>query len=222
MHHRMWGLVLALACAVVIGACGGDDQRSAANRSGASGDQPGAGKPAVRLGTKNFTEQFVLGELYAQALRAKGFKVDVKSDIGSSEVTDRALTSGKIDLYPEYTGTALSVVKGQDTVPMTPEETYRRAKAFYAGRGQVLLERTPFQDRDALAVTKAFAAQHHDLRSMGDLRRIGRFTLGAAPEFRTRFAGLLGLHSRYQVRRVDFRPTEIADVYKALDDGDIE
>src|SRR4051812_43970769 len=152
MHHRMWGLFLAFVCAATVAACGGDDGPGSATPDGRAPDLPGAGRPAVRLGTKNFTEQFVLGELYAQALRAKGFTVDVKPDIGSSEVADKALTSGKIDLYPEYTGTALSVVKEQDTVPMTPEQTYAQAKAFYARRGQVLLERTPFQDRDALAV----------------------------------------------------------------------
>src|SRR4051794_1162743 len=118
MHHRMWGLILALSCALTVAACGGDDRAGSGKAGARATDLPGAGKPAVRLGTKNFTEQYVLGELYAQALRAKGFTIQVKSDIGSSEVADKALTSGKIDIYPEYTGTALSVVKGQDTVPM--------------------------------------------------------------------------------------------------------
>ena len=60
--------------------------------------------PTVTIGTKNFTEQYVLGQLYKQALEAKGFKVNYKENIGSSELIDTALTSGKINFYPEYTG----------------------------------------------------------------------------------------------------------------------
>src|ERR687890_676000 len=65
---------------------------------------PGKGKPAVTLATKNFTEQYVLGQLYAQALRAKGFTVVLKENVGSSEIVDRALGDGVIDMYPEYIG----------------------------------------------------------------------------------------------------------------------
>src|SRR4051812_14847293 len=98
MHHRLWGLIAALLCAMTVAACGGDDGHSDSGKDGgARKELPGTGKPTVRLGTKNFTEQYVLGELYAQALRAKGFSIDVKSDIGSTEVADKTLTSGTID-----------------------------------------------------------------------------------------------------------------------------
>src|SRR6476620_7877942 len=66
---------------------------------------PGAGKPTVTIGDKNFAEQFILGALYAQALRAKGFKVKVNDNIGSTEITWKALKARQIDFYPEYTGT---------------------------------------------------------------------------------------------------------------------
>jgi osmoprotectant transport system substrate-binding protein len=211
---RMVALLLAVASlAVGAVACG----------SGGSGGKASDARPQVTLGTKNFTEQYVLGQLYAQALRAKGYKVEVKENIGSSEIADKALTSGSIDLYPEYTGTSLSVAAGETMAPRSAQETYRKAKAFYAKRGQTLLEATPFEDRDAVAVTKAFARKH-DLESMGDLRRLRSFTLGAAPEFRTRSAGLQGLREDYGLDNVKFVPLEIeaGANYEALDSGQVD
>ena len=93
--------------------------------------RPGRERPGRPLGTKNFTEQFVLGELYAQALRAAGFRVEIKPNIGSSEVVDRALASDRIDLYPEYTGVIV-------------REARRRAAAT-AQRGRDLPARKAFQ-----------------------------------------------------------------------------
>ncbi len=209
-----------VAVAVLVVGCGGGEPRPAPS-SGA--DSPGAGRPPVTLGTKNFTEQFILGELYAQALRAKGWTVTVKADIGSTELTDRALSSGSIDAYPEYTGTILSVVADEQRSPSTARATYARARAFERRRGLELLAPTPFEDRDAIAVTEAFAKRNGDLRTLPDLRRLGgRVTLGAAPEFRTRFAGYKGLKTVYGLRRLRFRPLEIGEVYGRLAAGDIQ
>jgi osmoprotectant transport system substrate-binding protein len=222
---RIWACFAVLLLAVALMACGGADGRPGdhtGDRPSAAQDMPGAGRPPVTLGTKNFTEQFILGELYAQALEARGWTVDLKADIGSSEVADRALTSGKIDLYPEYTGTTLSVVKGQTKVPRTAEATYRQAKAFYARRGQVLLDRTPFEDRDAIAVTRQFS-ERHGLHTTADLANVdGHVTIGAAPEFRTRFAGLVGLRREYGLTNLRFAPLTIGGTYPALDKGRID
>jgi len=210
---RLCALVAAIALALGVTACGSDD----------GGKSSGDTKPPVRVGTKNFTEQFILGELYAQALRAKGFKVDLKRNIGSTEVTDKALTSGSIDMYPEYTGTTLTVVAGNDMAPKSAKATYAAAKEFYAGRGQTLLEATPFEDRDAIAVTKAFARKHQ-LDTMTDLKKLGPFTVGAAPEFRTRFAGLQGLREVYGLHQARYVPVEIeaGANYAALDRGTVD
>src|SRR2546423_1462900 len=93
---------LVLAALVTVAACGGGSSgtSSSASTSAAPAGQPGKGKPAITLGDKNFTEEFILGQLYAQALRAKGYTVHVKSNIGSSEIIDKAIKSGKIDMYP--------------------------------------------------------------------------------------------------------------------------
>src|SRR3954462_12742410 len=111
--QRFRALLVTAAVAVLVAGCGsGDGKKAGADATATPPKGPGAGKPAVVLGTKNFTEQFILGQLYAQALRAKGWKVQLKDNIGSTEITDRALANGGIDLYPEYTGTTLSVIKG--------------------------------------------------------------------------------------------------------------
>src|SRR5205085_12292196 len=115
MTTRSWtraaSLALVAALAPGLAACGKSKKKaSTVKPAQLAAGKPGKGKPAVTLGDKNFTEEFNLGELYAQALRAKGFIVKVKSNIGSSELIDKALTSGKIDLYPEYTGVLLSEV----------------------------------------------------------------------------------------------------------------
>jgi osmoprotectant transport system substrate-binding protein len=221
---RKCACIAALALGLALSGCGSEDGGSADGSSTASpaSKGPGAGRPPVVLGTKNFTEQFILGELYAQALRAKGWTVELKSDIGSTEVADKALTNGGIDMYPEYTGTTLSVVKG-DTMPArSADAAYREAKAFYEKRGQTLLERSPFEDRDAIAVTKAYA-RRHELDSAADLADVpGRIKIGGAPEFRTRFAGLEGLRSEYGLANLTFKPLEIGDNYKALDEGRVQ
>ena len=105
MHARHKGRLLALLAAgivalvaLVAAGCGSDDSSSSdTGSSQASSDQPGKGKPGLTIGTKDFPEEFILGELYAQALRAKGYTVTVKSNIGATEIVDKALTSGKID-----------------------------------------------------------------------------------------------------------------------------
>src|SRR3954471_6718142 len=117
--------------------------------------------PTITIGTKNFTEQYILGELYAQTLRRAGFRVNLKSDIGSSEIIDKALTAGSLDMYPEYTGVLLSEIAGDRRRPSTAREAYDRAKTFEEKRGFTLLARTPFSDSNALAVLPAYAKKHN-------------------------------------------------------------
>ena len=156
-------LLLAVLAVFGLAACGGDDDSSSQQQRPAeqsSSDQPGKGKPAVTLGTKDFTEEFVLGELYKQALEAKGYKVNLKKNIGSTEIIDKALTSGQIDGYPEYLGVSVAVVARKDIIPKSDQETYDLAKDFYEGRGQSISQQTPFFDVDAIATTKDFATKN--------------------------------------------------------------
>jgi osmoprotectant transport system substrate-binding protein len=222
-HLLSVGLV-AVMLAAAVDACGsssssGTSSVASITTSAATPRGPGAGKPAVTIGTKNFTEEFILGQLYAQALRGKGFSVTVKSDIGTSEVVEGTLKSGQIGGYPEYTGTILSVL-AHDSRPL-PSATvaYARAAAFERAHGAVLLAMAPAADTDVVIAKPAFAAQHR-LSSLADLARLGPSTkLAGPPEFKTRFNGLVGLNHVYGVRRIGFIPVTIGDQYAALRDG---
>ena len=218
-------MVLLLAVLAVFGlaACGDDDDSSSSGdqKSSSSGDQPGKGKPAVTLGTKDFTEEFVLGELYKQALEAKGYKVTLKKNIGSTEIIDKALTSGKIDGYPEYLGVSVAVVAKKDIIPKSDQQTYDLAKNFYEGRGQTISQQTPFFDVDAIATTKDFASKN-DLKSVADLKKLGSFTVGARPEFKSRYQGLKGMQKVYGLTNAKFKQLALGIQYQALDSGDVD
>jgi osmoprotectant transport system substrate-binding protein len=181
--------------------------------------EPGAGKPAVVLGTKNFTEEFILGQLYAQALRAKGFSVTLKSDIGPSEVMDRKLADGTIDGYPEYTGTVLSVFGHDVKRPASAQEAYQLAASVERRHHAALLAMAAAEDTDVVITRPAYASQHR-LRSLADLVRLGgTASLAGPPEFRTRFNGLVGMRQEYGIRALRFRPMSIGSQYSALSDG---
>ncbi len=182
---------------------------------------PGVGKPPVTIGDKDFTEQYILGALYQQALAAKGYSVTLKGNVGSSEITYKALTSGQIDMYPEYTGTLLSAIAGDNKPPQSAAQTYRLAKGFVQKHGLTLLAQTPFYNSDALAATKPYASKNH-LSTVEDLKRLGHsLKLGGAPEFATRFAGLVGLKREYAINPT-FVPLAIGITYKAIDTAQVD
>jgi osmoprotectant transport system substrate-binding protein len=219
--------LIALLAAVLLAGCGGDDDEGGS--SGAAGgdggtqaaDQPGAGKPSLTIGTKDFTEEFILGELYTRALKAKGYTVSLKRNIGATEIVDKALTSGTIDAYPEYTGVALAVTFGKNVVTKSAEDTAQRVKTLYEQRGQVVSEATPFQDVDAIATTKEFA-QQNNLTSVADLKGLDSFSLGARPEFKSRFTGLKGMEEVYGIQNAQFKQLALGLQYQALDKGDVD
>jgi osmoprotectant transport system substrate-binding protein len=203
---------LAALLIALLAGCGGGSEKKKPQTTTTQ-----AAGPQITIGTKNFPEQFILGELYKQALEANGFRVRLKSDIGSSEIVDRALVAGSLDMYPEYIGVALSELAGRTQRSHSEGEAYRRAKAFEERRGFTLLEMTPFSDQNALAVLPAFA-KRTGLRSIGDLGGVaGTVTIAAPPEFRTRFEGLVGLRKLYGLKRLMLTPLKIGEQYAALD-----
>jgi osmoprotectant transport system substrate-binding protein len=210
-----------LALALAVASCGGDDEGGGSTAAtSTSGDAAAA--PPLRMGTKNFPEAVLLGELYSQALQAKGVRVVLKPNIGSSEIIHEALTGGALDIYPEYIGVLLSEVANDRSRPMDPRAAYRAAKAFEERNGFTLLGMTPFSDSNALAVTPRYAREH-DLRTIGDLERVrGRVRIGAPPEFSTRFEGLVGLGQRYGLRNLRTTPLAIGRQYQALDSGRVD
>jgi osmoprotectant transport system substrate-binding protein len=207
---RLRVLSVAALAAALVGCGGGGDNGSKTPPL-----------PTITIGTKNFTEQYILGELYARTLRKAGFRVVLKSDIGSSEIIDKALTAGSLDMYPEYTGVLLSEIAGDTRRPSTAREAYRRAKAFEEKRGFTLLAPSPFSDSNALAVLPEFARTHH-LRSISDLKNVPRLKVGALPEFQTRFEGSVGLDSVYGLKGFRFVPLQFPARYQSLDDRKVD
>jgi osmoprotectant transport system substrate-binding protein len=207
-------LVFAVLALAAVSACGNADDET-------GGSQPQGLDLNVTLGTKNFDEQFLLGELYKQALGGRGYKVTLKQNIGSTEVIDGSLQRGEIDGYPEYLGVAATVLARQDVEGRNAQQTYEIARNFYGSRGQTLSEQTRFENVDAIATT-VFFAQRHGLQSLTDLRKLRHFTLGARPEFEDRVQGLQGMQSTYGLTNATLRPLAIGTQYKALDRGDID
>ena len=225
MTRNMKVALSALALALAVAACGGSSKTASTHvqtkATGGPASQPGTGKPPVTIGDKNFTEEYILGSLYQEALAAKGYKVTLKGNIGSSEITYKALQSGQIEMYPEYTGTLLTAVAGVSTPPHSAQQAYTEAKAFAEKHGFTLLDQTPFYDSDALGTLKSYATQHH-LTTISDLKALGKSVkLGGAPEFATRTEGLVGLRKAYGISPT-FVPLAIGLTYKALDTGQVE
>jgi osmoprotectant transport system substrate-binding protein len=200
---------VSLAVAIVLGGT----VRTAESRTNAG--------PTIVLGTKNFAEEYILGQLYKQALEAKGYKVQYKENIGSTEIIDTALKSGKINMYPEYTGVIVQVVFGHPLSAATAARTYALAKQLQEKRGFTLFRPTPFSDTDAVAVLRPTASKYK-LKSLGDLKKVPGLKLAALPEFKTRNTGLVGLKNNYGVTNVKFIPLAGLSPYQALDSGKVQ
>jgi osmoprotectant transport system substrate-binding protein len=204
---------ISLAVAIVIGLYAAAFTRPAQATAKAG--------PTLIIGTKNFPEEFILGQLYKQALEAKGIKVSYKENIGSTELMTSALQSGKINFYPEYTGVIVQVVFHHKTSPKTASATYKLAKRLEAAKGFTVLNPTPFYDTDVVVVTKAFAKKH-GLKSIGDLKKVGAFKLGGFPECKTRTTCFVGYTKQYGLSKAKFVPLSGISIYGALDAGKIQ
>jgi osmoprotectant transport system substrate-binding protein len=176
-------------------------------------------KPAIIVGNKNFTEEYILGQLYGQALKAKGYTVKYAGSLGSSELADTAIKTGKINLLPEYTGVIVLDLAKQKS-PKTAAATFAAAKKFEETRGLTLLKATPFYDADTVSVLKS-TAQKNGLKTIGDLKKLGSFTYAGYPECDKRITCLLGLKQIYGLTQVKFVPLGSISVYTLLDQGKI-
>jgi osmoprotectant transport system substrate-binding protein len=124
-------------------------------------------------------------------------------------------------MYPEYTGTYLTAICNDNKPPTSAQQTLTLAKACAEKHGFTMLEQTPFYDSDALAATKAFATKN-GLHTIADLKKLGHSVkLGGAPEFATRFTGLVGLKQAYGINPT-FKPLAIGITYKAIDTGQVD
>jgi osmoprotectant transport system substrate-binding protein len=232
VRRRLGAIVVSLAVTSLVaagcgsggsGGSGGGGESGGATPKGLPAGTPGQGKPSITLGTKDFAEEFLLGDLYEQALKAKGFTVDQKQNIGASEVIDKAFSSGQIDFYPEYTGEIVSTVGGYKQPLTSKEDTYNRAKKFEeTKRDATLLPQTPFEDIDVVAVKPDFAKKYK-LKSIADLENVGPKGKGvkfaAQPPSKTRYQGFLGMQQAYGLTAAEFVGVQVGVTYTALDKG---
>ncbi len=181
------------------------------------------GGDTVTVGSKNFTEELILGELYAQALEHAGIAVTRKLNLGTTDIAMAALRNGEIDLYPEYTGTALLNV-----LKLPPDGDAKRVyanvkSAYSSGYNLVWLAPAPMNDTQALATTQNIAG-HEAISTLSDLApKASELRLAAVPEFLKRADGLPGLQKRYGGFK--FRQVKIVDnglKYQALEHGDVD
>ena len=228
--HRIFVLLMLLVAALAVAGCGDDDDDDGGG-SGASTTQEQASGQIQKddanssvdltIGSKNFTEQKVLGEIYAQALGAAGYTVKKELNLGDENTALKALEGGQISAYPEYTGTALLSFFGYqaDELPSDENEAYQLAKQGFAKKDLTALEPTPFVSSNEVAVTQE-TADRLGLKKISDLKGKSQdLTLYGTPECRQRLDCLLGLEQVYGLKFKKFVPVDIALRHEVLTKG---
>ena len=190
----------------------------------------------VRIGSKDFTEQLILGEMYAMLLENAGLTVERRLNLGGTQVAQEALLAGEIDLYPEYTGTGLTVVLGMpiDAVAAaTPvggasedpgEDTIDKrvydivADEYEEQFDLIWLDESAFNNTQALAVKQSFA-EERGISTISELAAIaGELTIVAPSDFVERPDGLQGLHEFYDMEFGNVLSVAPGIRYQALDE----
>src|SRR5919107_4345203 len=215
---RVVPAMLAVLLVLLVVACG--------NVGSSGGSDSGSG-PTIVVGSKNFTEQYILGNMYAQALDANGFDGETKLDLGSEQIADKALQDGQIDLYPEYTGTALVALVPYDGNPAdlnSPQATYEAAKKGYAERSpaDTMLTPAPFNNTYGIFVRKS-VAEKDNLTTLEDLAQASpNLTFISYSQFQNRSDGYPNIQKNYPA--MDFEDIKIVNElglrYSGLEGGE--
>jgi len=218
-------LLAALALSFGLVACGetGDEGGldTSANRIEKDADN---GDVEITIGSKNFTEQYILGEIYAQALAAAGYDVETRLDLGSETTALRALERGEVDAYPEYASTALTSFfhLPAEEVPADGAQAFAETHDDFARLGLIAFPPTPFSSANAVGLLTE-TADELNVTKVSDLEGISREqTLSGSPECRRRIDCLLGLERNYRLEFERFEPVDIDRRYKVLAEGDAD
>ena len=221
--------LMATVLSFAVSACGGGG--SGGGAGGGGGQAEGGGAPAeqaikrdpanagkkVTIGSKNFPEQFVLGEIYTQSLEAAGYDVDKQLNLGSEVIAFKALKNGDVDAYPEYTGTTLTTLYKVDAadVPKEPEPAFQQAQQQLRKDKITGLPRTPFENTYRLGATKE-TAQRLGVRNTSQLAANARdLNITGYPECRQRLDCYVGVQRTYGAKFKDFVASE--QTYEVLD-----
>jgi osmoprotectant transport system substrate-binding protein len=228
MKTKLWAvaaMLLALALTLGVAACGSSDDDSSSTESsnggGAIVSNPDNGKVSLTIGSKNFPEQEILGEIYSQALTAAGYKVKTDLNLGSETVALRSVKSGAISGYPEYASTALTSFFGlePEDVPADAQGAYEQAKAEFEKEELTAFPPTPFASANAVGTLKK-TAEKYGLETISDLEgQSEKLTLYGSPECRQRIDCLAGLEKYYGLKFKSFKPVDIGLRYTVLEKG---
>ena len=217
--------IAALALTLGIAACGSDDSTTSGSteggEAGAIQSNPDNGKVSLTIGSKNFPEQEILGEIYAQALTAAGYKVKSALNLGSETVAQKAVKTGQISGYPEYASTALTSFFGlePEEVPADATEAWEKANEEFEKEGLEAFEPTPFASANAVGTTTE-TAEKYDLKTVSDLEGVSEeLSLYGSPECRQRIDCLAGLEKLYGLKFKSFTPVDIGLRYTVLEKG---
>jgi osmoprotectant transport system substrate-binding protein len=227
--HAISAAVLA-AGALFVAACGGDDSsnektstpaaQSTQAPSGQITKNDANSSVSLKIGSKNFTEQRILGEIFAQGLAAAGYSTSTDLSLSDENAALAALKSGAIDAYPEYTGTALLSFfkKNAADLPTDPQKAFDEAKSDFAKENITAFPPTPFTDSNEVAVRKA-TADKLGLKNISDLSSHAKdLVLYGTPECRQRLDCLLGLEKIYGLKFKKFVPIKADDRHQVLKD----
>jgi osmoprotectant transport system substrate-binding protein len=224
-------VLLAVFAAMALGlaACGSDDEESSDGGTESSDsnlieENPDNGEVKLTVGSKNFTEQIVLGEIYAQALEAAGYDVSTDLNLGSEVVALKALEDGEISGYPEYTSTALTSFfkTAPEDVPSDGQEAVDQAQADFEEKGLVAMAPTEFSSANAVGLLTE-TADELGVENISDLEgQSEELDLYGSPECRQRIDCLVGLEENYGLEFNSFTPVDIGLRYEVLDKGDAD
>lgn len=217
----------ALALTLGVAACGSSDDDSTSGDTSGSGSagaiesNPANAKVSLTVGSKNFPEQEILGEIYAQALKAAGYKVKSALNLGSETVALKAVKSGQISGYPEYASTALTSFFGKEPgeVPADAKGAWEEANTEFEKEGLTAFEPTPFASANAVGTTTK-TAEKYGLETISDLEGVSeKLSLYGSPECRQRIDCLAGLEQLYGLKFKSFTPVDIGLRYTVLEKG---
>jgi len=220
-------LVSVLALSLGLAACSSDDgnDSSSSGDTSAGGDliqsNPDNSGVGLTIGSKNFTEQIVLGEIYSQGLEAAGYDVKTDLNLGSETIALQALNKDEISGYPEYVSTALTSFYGKDAeqVPADSQEAFDAVSKEVKADGLVALPPTPFSSANAVGLLTS-KADELGVETISDLEGKSQdLNLYGSPECRQRIDCLIGLEQNYGLEFSSFTPVDIGLRYEVLDKG---
>jgi len=221
--RALFAVLATIVLALGVAACGSSNDNNTTTSGGNSANliksNPANNGIHITVGSKNFTEEYILGNIYAQALKAAGYDVSTNLNLGSEVIAYKALQDGQVSGYPEYTSTLLQSIFGKTKVPADAQAAYAEAQQELQPKGETAFEPTPFADANALGTLKT-TADDLGLTTISDLQgKSQNLTLYGSPECRERIDCLVGLQDVYGLQFKSFNPVDIGLRYTVLDKG---